>query len=67
MDIEYIEKVLNSLYEQLKEDDTTVPMASIIPFMQCQVLLGIYHKLEDIEGRLDSIDKELWVRGGGKS
>ena len=35
-------------------------------WVQVYLQLELYEKLCDIESRLDSIDKEIWVRGSGK-
>ena len=62
MDIEKIEKILNGVVDCLEQIKPAIPVESFFPVMQCQLLLHVYKKLEDIESRLNSMDNEMWVR-----
>ncbi len=58
MDIELIEKFLTRLYDDFKEEGAK-PDQPIFQFVQCQLLLHIYRKLDDIDGSLGAIYSEL--------
>jgi len=57
MDIEQIEKFLARILPVLADGSESTPTDTIISAVQLQLLLHIYHKLEDVEEQLIGIGR----------
>jgi hypothetical protein len=54
VDIEQIEKILSTIVFRLEQDD------EVLPFIQCQLLLHIYKKLDSIDDSLATMSTDSW-------
>ena len=60
MDIEKIEKILTGVLTVIEQAEEDVSAATAMPFIECQLLLHIYRKLEAIEEQLGGIGRNMW-------